>query len=101
MSGIIRLQSRDVISVFSIGGKILTDFLGGAKYEKTTFCAEKHKKVTIFKIQGGQIHPLSPPPNDVPVTETRRLHHTLPPSSLAFLPGKEKLFRPNVPTNIN
>jgi len=28
------MMARDVISVFPRGGKILTDFLGGAKYKK-------------------------------------------------------------------
>jgi len=51
---------RDVISVFSAGGKILTEFLGGAKYKEKIFCMQKHKKITIFLIQGGQIPPCPP-----------------------------------------
>jgi len=50
---------RDVISVSSRegGGKILTDFLGGAKYEKYKILKAKTQKVTIFQNQGGGICP--------------------------------------------
>jgi len=58
---------RDVISVFpgGGGGKILTDFLGGAKYEETKCCVQKHTKITISQIQGERMPPC-PPPNDLP-----------------------------------
>jgi len=53
---------------FQGGGNILTDFLGvgGAKYEKKTYCVPKHKS-HYFSNSGGQMPPpLLPPPNDVP-----------------------------------
>jgi len=49
----IQVRIRDVISVFSRGGKILTDFLGGAKYEKNKTLCAKTQKITIFENQGG------------------------------------------------
>jgi len=50
-------------SLFSGVGKTLTDFLGGGQNMKnTTFCRQKHQKVTIFQNQGGN----APPANDVP-----------------------------------
>jgi len=55
---------RDVISVFSRGGQNFDRVprRGGAKYEEKIFCRQKHKKVTIFQIQGGgQMPPLPPP----------------------------------------
>jgi len=49
---------------------------GGAKYEKEKVCRQKHKKAKtqkrIFLIQGGQMPPPAPPPqNDVPGSEER------------------------------
>jgi len=56
---------RDVLSVFSRGGKILTDFLGGggtkSKYEKKLNCVCKNTKNYYFKIQGGANAPPAPP----------------------------------------
>jgi len=62
--------NRDVISVFSRGGggKILTDFLGGAKYEKQN-CVRKNTKIFIFKNQP------CPSPNDVPDLQDVESHH--------------------------
>jgi len=58
--------SKDVISVFSRGGKISTNFLGGgAKIEKNKRLCAKTQKVTIFQNQGGGMPP-APHPNDVP-----------------------------------
>jgi len=49
-----RERRRDVISVLPGGGKILTEFLGGGQnVKKLKSCRQKHKKFTIFQIQGG------------------------------------------------
>jgi len=51
---------------FFIGrGKILTDFLGGGQnMKRKKNCAQKHKKITAFQIQGGANTPCLPT-NDV------------------------------------
>jgi len=61
-----RVTGRDVISIFSRGGTILTDFLGGGgqNRKKQKKCA-KTQKFTIFGIQGAKGRHLAPP-NDVP-----------------------------------
>jgi len=67
MTGQITVRlSRDVISVFTRGGKILTDLLGGggAKYERNKILCAKTQKITIFLIQGANASPPCPP-NDV------------------------------------
>jgi len=53
------MLTRDVISFFSKGGKILTDFLGGgrAKYKKNKIVCAKTQKNTISQIQGGGNNP--------------------------------------------
>jgi len=58
---------RDVTSVFSRGGGILTDFLGGAKYEeKTVLCAKTQKNHYFSNSEWGQMPPAPLPTNDVP-----------------------------------
>jgi len=66
-----QVEFRDVISVFSRGATILTDFLGrGAKYEKNKMLCVKTQKITIFKNQGGGANaPLPPPPQMTPLVE--------------------------------
>jgi len=58
---------RDVLSIYSRGGTILTSFLwGGAKYEEKKNVVCKNKKSLFFKIRGGGGGILPPPLNDVP-----------------------------------
>jgi len=60
------INSRDGISVFSRGGTILTDFLGGgAKYEEKKCCVQKTENHYFSINRRGKCLPL-PPPNDVP-----------------------------------
>jgi len=51
----VAISNRDVISVFSRGRGQNFDRLlrGGQNRKNTTFCWQKHKKVTIFQNQGG------------------------------------------------
>jgi len=51
---------------FFDGGKILTDFLRGGQIWKK--CVQKHKKIAIFQIQGGEkcLPPLPPPQKEFP-----------------------------------
>jgi len=53
--------TRDVISVFSRGGKILTDFLGEGKIWRKKIVCVKTQKITIFQNQGGKFSPSAPP----------------------------------------
>jgi len=65
--------SREVISYFPEGCKILTEFLGKRRQnmkKKKKVC--ENTKSLFFKIRGGQMPPpASPPPNDVLVREAR------------------------------
>jgi len=49
------------IPFFPGGGKILTDFLGEAKYEEKKMCVQKHKN-PYFSKSGGSNAPLPLPP---------------------------------------
>jgi len=44
---------------------------GGAKYEEEKIVCAKHKKVTIFQIQGWQMLPPPAHPNDVPAWRSK------------------------------
>jgi len=65
-------SNRDVISVFSMGAKILTDFLGrgGEKYEKNV-CKNTTNPYLSKSGGGGQMPPPlpPPPPNDGPAVK--------------------------------
>jgi len=63
---------RDVISVFSRGGAHNFDRLpwgrgGGQNIKKIKVCRHKHKKVTIFQIQGEANAPFPPHPQMTPL----------------------------------
>jgi len=60
-----KLPAGTSFQFFPGGGKNLTNFLGGAKYEEKKLCIQKHKNHYFSKSGEGQIPP-PPPPNDVP-----------------------------------
>jgi len=54
---LLRKKIRDVISVLFRGGNALTDFLGGAKYEKNIILYAKTQKNNYLSNSGGRMPP--------------------------------------------
>jgi len=79
---------RDVISVVSrVGGKILTDFLGGGQnMKKQNLCAKTEKSI-FFEIRG-QI-PLLPHLNDVPAC---REYYFIEFSTIIFVRWRQSVY---------